>query len=121
MAKQRNRDSDLSSHLFLMQTRFHCNKPLVIIALLIEFCIYERSKFFILSVFSTFCIFFFYFLLFIHLCYHLLIITHFYFLHIFVEFCQERRMLLELVGPELQSIYDDRQIEVIDSIILLSN
>nr|XP_036226005.1 NACHT domain- and WD repeat-containing protein 1 isoform X1 [Bactrocera oleae]XP_036226006.1 NACHT domain- and WD repeat-containing protein 1 isoform X1 [Bactrocera oleae] len=28
------------------------------------------------------------------------------------EFCQERRMLLELVGPELQSIYDDRQIEI---------
>jgi len=28
------------------------------------------------------------------------------------EFNQERRMLLELVGPELQSLYDDRQIEV---------
>ncbi|XP_037948244.1 NACHT and WD repeat domain-containing protein 2-like isoform X2 [Teleopsis dalmanni] len=28
------------------------------------------------------------------------------------EFCQERRMLLELVGPELQSLYDDRQIEI---------
>ncbi|XP_059226569.1 protein qui-1 isoform X2 [Stomoxys calcitrans] len=28
------------------------------------------------------------------------------------EFCQERRMLLELVGPELQSMYDDRQIEI---------
>lgn len=28
------------------------------------------------------------------------------------EFNQERRMLLELVGPELQTLYDDRQIEV---------
>ncbi|KAL9915704.1 protein qui-1 isoform 2-T16 [Glossina fuscipes fuscipes] len=28
------------------------------------------------------------------------------------DFCQERRMLLELVGPELQSLYDDRQIEI---------
>ncbi|XP_034478202.1 NACHT domain- and WD repeat-containing protein 1 [Drosophila innubila] len=28
------------------------------------------------------------------------------------EFNQERRMLLELVGPELQSLYDDRQIEL---------
>ncbi|TMW43524.1 hypothetical protein DOY81_011396 [Sarcophaga bullata] len=28
------------------------------------------------------------------------------------EFYQERRMLLELVGPELQSLYDDRQIEI---------
>ncbi|XP_075167828.1 uncharacterized protein LOC142239988 [Haematobia irritans] len=28
------------------------------------------------------------------------------------EFCQERRMLLELVGPELQSMCDDRQIEI---------
>ncbi|KAH8371371.1 hypothetical protein KR093_007089 [Drosophila rubida] len=28
------------------------------------------------------------------------------------EFNQERRMLLELVGPELQTLYDDRQIEL---------
>ncbi|XP_033234767.1 NACHT domain- and WD repeat-containing protein 1 isoform X1 [Drosophila pseudoobscura] len=28
------------------------------------------------------------------------------------EFNQERRMLLELVGPELQGLYDDRQIEL---------
>ncbi|XP_030246906.1 NACHT domain- and WD repeat-containing protein 1 isoform X2 [Drosophila navojoa] len=28
------------------------------------------------------------------------------------EFYQERRMLLELVGPELQTLYDDRQIEL---------
>ncbi|XP_055839533.1 protein qui-1 isoform X2 [Episyrphus balteatus] len=28
------------------------------------------------------------------------------------EFIEERRMLLELVGPELQSMYDDRQIEI---------
>ena len=28
------------------------------------------------------------------------------------EFKEERRILLEVIGPELQSIYDDRQIEV---------
>lgn len=28
------------------------------------------------------------------------------------EFKEERRVLLEVIGPELQSIYDDRQIEV---------
>lgn len=28
------------------------------------------------------------------------------------EFREERRMLLEVVGPELQSLYDDRQIEI---------
>lgn len=30
------------------------------------------------------------------------------------EFKEERRILLEVIGPELQSIYDDRQIEVTD-------
>lgn len=30
----------------------------------------------------------------------------------FIEFREERRILLEVIGPELQSIYDDRQIEV---------
>lgn len=34
------------------------------------------------------------------------------------EFNQERRMLLELVGPELQSLYDDRQIEVSSGYLL---
>lgn len=29
-----------------------------------------------------------------------------------VEFKEERKVLLEVIGPELQSIYDDRQIEV---------
>lgn len=33
------------------------------------------------------------------------------------DFQNERRTLLEVVGPELQSVYDDRQIEV--SIVLL--
>lgn len=28
------------------------------------------------------------------------------------EFKEERRILLEVIGPELQSLYDDRQIEV---------
>lgn len=28
------------------------------------------------------------------------------------DFKEERKVLLEVVGPELQSIYDDRQIEV---------
>lgn len=28
------------------------------------------------------------------------------------EFKEERKVLLEVIGPELQSIYDDRQIEV---------
>lgn len=28
------------------------------------------------------------------------------------DFQEERRTLLEVIGPELQSIYDDRQIEV---------
>lgn len=31
---------------------------------------------------------------------------------IFPEFIEERKQLLELVGPELQSIYDDMGIEV---------
>lgn len=31
----------------------------------------------------------------------------------FIEFKEERRLLLEVIGPELQSFYDDRQIEVI--------
>lgn len=31
---------------------------------------------------------------------------------IFAEFKEERRILLEVIGPELQSLYDDRQIEV---------
>lgn len=31
-----------------------------------------------------------------------------------IEFKVERRILLEIIGPELQSIYDDRQIEVTD-------
>lgn len=31
-----------------------------------------------------------------------------------IEFKVERRILLEVIGPELQSIYDDRQIEVTD-------
>lgn len=31
---------------------------------------------------------------------------------LFAEFREERRILLEVIGPELQSIYDDRQIEV---------
>lgn len=30
----------------------------------------------------------------------------------YTEFKAERRILLEVIGPELQSIYDDRQIEV---------
>jgi hypothetical protein len=29
-----------------------------------------------------------------------------------IEFKEERKVLLEVIGPELQSIYDDRQIEV---------
>jgi NACHT domain- and WD repeat-containing protein len=29
-----------------------------------------------------------------------------------LEFKEERRVLLEVIGPELQSIFDDRQIEV---------
>lgn len=29
-----------------------------------------------------------------------------------LEFREERKVLLEVIGPELQSIYDDRQIEV---------
>lgn len=33
---------------------------------------------------------------------------------IHTEFKEERRILLEVIGPELQSIYDDRQIEVTD-------
>lgn len=28
------------------------------------------------------------------------------------EFKEERKVLLEVIGPELQSIYDDKQIEV---------
>lgn len=28
------------------------------------------------------------------------------------DFKEERRMLLEVVGPELQTLYDDRQIEI---------
>jgi hypothetical protein len=36
-----------------------------------------------------------------------------YFLH--TEFKEERKVLLEVIGPELQSIYDDRQIEVTQS------
>jgi hypothetical protein len=36
------------------------------------------------------------------------------FSHIFasLEFREERKVLLEVIGPELQSIYDDKQIEV---------
>lgn len=30
----------------------------------------------------------------------------------FTEFREERRQILEMVGPELQSTYDDRYIEV---------
>lgn len=30
----------------------------------------------------------------------------------FIEFKEERKVLLEVIGPELQAIYDDRQIEV---------
>lgn len=29
-----------------------------------------------------------------------------------IDFREERKVLLELIGPELQSMYDDRQIEV---------
>lgn len=38
----------------------------------------------------------------------------FYLPYIFasIEFKEERKVLLEVIGPELQSIYDDRQIEV---------
>lgn len=35
-----------------------------------------------------------------------------------IEFKVERRILLEIIGPELQSIYDDRQIEVTDFIFI---
>lgn len=35
----------------------------------------------------------------------------FYYLK-YTEFTEERKVLLEVIGPELQSIYDDRQIEV---------
>lgn len=34
------------------------------------------------------------------------------------EFKEERKVLLEVVGPELQSIYDDRQIEVVWVVLL---
>lgn len=30
------------------------------------------------------------------------------------DFKEERRLLLEVIGPDLQSVYDDRQIEVIE-------
>lgn len=39
-------------------------------------------------------------------------IDNIYFVVLFIEFREERRILLEVIGPELQSIYDDRQIEV---------
>lgn len=32
--------------------------------------------------------------------------------HFEIDFREERKVLLELIGPELQSMYDDRQIEV---------
>lgn len=35
---------------------------------------------------------------------------------IFLEFTEERKQLLELVGPELQSIYDDMGIEVRETV-----
>lgn len=38
----------------------------------------------------------------------------------YLEFKEERKVLLEVIGPELQSVYDDRQIEVgcVESIFL---
>lgn len=33
-------------------------------------------------------------------------------IYVSLEFKEERKVLLEVIGPELQSIYDDRQIEV---------
>lgn len=36
-----------------------------------------------------------------------------------IGFKEERRNLLEVIGPELQSIYDDRQIEVTDFLLCL--
>lgn len=42
-------------------------------------------------------------------------IDNIYSVVLFTEFREERRILLEVIGPELQSIYDDRQIEVISS------
>lgn len=35
-----------------------------------------------------------------------------WFIYISTEFKEERKVLLEVIGPELQSIYDDKQIEV---------
>lgn len=45
-------------------------------------------------------------------------IDNIYSVVLFIEFREERRILLEVIGPELQSIYDDRQIEVISFILL---
>lgn len=40
---------------------------------------------------------------------YIYLFTHYIF---YAEFKEERRILLEVIGPELQSLYDDRQIEV---------
>lgn len=33
-------------------------------------------------------------------------------MHFCTDFREERRMLLEVIGPEIQILYDDRQIEI---------
>lgn len=44
---------------------------------------------------------------------HYLTVTEpFFAFKTFKEFKEERRILLEVIGPELQALYDDRQIEV---------
>ena len=44
----------------------------------------------------------------------------FYWIFHHLEFKEERKVLLEVIGPELQSIFDDRQIEVREKLSLIN-